>query len=103
VVDRDVVTFAGVMAILIPSFVVVVATVVIGFRALRSRPKQVSPGLDDERMVRLEQAVDAITLEMERVGEGQRYLTQLMSQRLPAANAPNSSNDLQRGRVITPH
>ncbi|HEY4132521.1 MAG TPA: hypothetical protein VGM50_18055 [Gemmatimonadaceae bacterium] len=101
--DRDVVTFAGVMAILIPSFAAVVATVVFGLRALRPRPKQIALAQDDERMARLEQAVDAIALEMERVGEGQRYLTQLMSQRLPAANAPNSSNDLQRGRVITPH
>jgi hypothetical protein len=105
VVDRDIQMFAAVMAVLIPSFAAVVATVVIGIRALRRRDDRravVAPA-DDERMRRLEQAVDAIALELERVGEGQRYLTQIMSQRLPASNSTNAVADVQRGRIITPH
>ncbi|MDQ6690549.1 MAG: hypothetical protein M3Z18_08575 [Gemmatimonadota bacterium] len=47
----------------------------------------------DERLARVEQAVESIAIEMERIGEGQRYVTKLLSesgqplpaQRLPAA------------------
>ena len=35
----------------------------------------------EARMARVEQAVDAIALEVERVGEGQRYLTRLLAER----------------------
>jgi hypothetical protein len=116
-VDNDVATFAAVMAILVPSFAIVVATVVLGIRSLRRKEDSraaLSP-IDVERMARLEQAVDAIALELERVGEGQRYLTQIMSQRLPASIASIESMsshpsqpasgpaESQRGRVITPH
>ena len=36
-----------------------------------------------ERLSRIEQAVDAIAVEVERVGEGQRYVTQLFSGQAP--------------------
>lgn len=36
---------------------------------------------ESSRLAKLEQAVDAIALETERVGEGQRYLTRLMTDR----------------------
>jgi hypothetical protein len=39
---------------------------------------QLSPAVED-RLNRLEQGVDAIAIEMERVSEGQRYLTKLLS------------------------
>ena len=32
----------------------------------------------DERMSRLEQAMDAVAVEVERVGEGQRYVTRVL-------------------------
>lgn len=43
----------------------------------------------DERMERLEQAVDAIALEIERVGEAQRYQTKVLSEAnlMPAMSA----------------
>jgi hypothetical protein len=37
--------------------------------------------LADERLVRIEQAVDAIALEVERIAEGQRFLTKLQTDR----------------------
>jgi hypothetical protein len=40
--------------------------------------KQVTVG-DDDRMRRLEQAVDSIAIEVERISEGQRFLTKLHS------------------------
>lgn len=36
-------------------------------------------GGDDDRMRRLEQAVDSIAIEVERISEGQRFLTRLHS------------------------
>ncbi|MBK6489378.1 MAG: hypothetical protein IPF98_21560 [Gemmatimonadetes bacterium] len=40
-------------------------------------PAPMSPDLDD-RLIRLEQAVDAVAVEVERVGEGQRYVTRIL-------------------------
>lgn len=54
--------------------------------------------VSDERMARLENAVDAIAVEVERISEGQRFATRLLSeqsQRLPPS--------LQSGKVDTPH
>ena len=57
--------------------------------------------VDEDRMARLEQAVEAIALEVERISEGQRFTTKLLSERaagerLPVAPTPEA------GRV-TPH
>lgn len=46
-------------------------------RATAPRPKP-SPA-DNERLERLEQAVDTIAIEIERVAEGQRYVTKLLT------------------------
>lgn len=43
----------------------------------------------DERLARIEQAVEAIAVEMERIGEGQRFVTRLLSER--AAPSPQTS------------
>jgi len=55
----------------------------------------------EERLARLEQTMDAVAIEMERVGEGQRFLTKVFSQQreLPGGAPPSSSPP----RVITPH
>jgi hypothetical protein len=47
----------------------------------------------DERLARVEQAVESIALEIERIGEGQRYVTKLLNepgQQLPAQRLPAS-------------
>lgn len=41
-----------------------------------------------ERMVRLEQSVDAIAVEIERISEGQRFVTKLLSEKVPALSPP---------------
>jgi hypothetical protein len=38
----------------------------------------------DERLARVEQAVEAIAIEIERVSEGQRYVTKLLDERAQA-------------------
>jgi hypothetical protein len=43
----------------------------------------------DERIARFEQAMDAIAVEVERIGEGQRFLTRLLAERpMPASSRP---------------
>ena len=56
---------------------------------------QISPQID-QRLERLEAGVDAIAIEIERVTEGQRFVTRLLSEqdsreKLPASSGPISS------------
>ena len=46
-------------------------------RQLASRGQ---PAIGDERERQLEQAIDAIAVELERVGEGQRFVTKLLAE-----------------------
>jgi len=80
VVDPDVVEFAQVMTIIGTFAVVMIGCVIVGFKVLTRRPPE-RPALDDNRLQPLEQAVDAIALEVERISEGQRFTTRLLAQR----------------------
>ncbi|MBA2684013.1 MAG: hypothetical protein H0U66_05955 [Gemmatimonadaceae bacterium] len=42
----------------------------------------------DARLARVEQAVESIAIEMERVSEGQRFVTKLLIDRAPPAQLP---------------
>jgi hypothetical protein len=55
---------------------------------LDTQATKASPSSD--RMDRLEQAVDAIALELERVGEGQRFVTKILSERRRDDRTPPS-------------
>jgi hypothetical protein len=46
---------------------------------LRSSPPS------DERLERIEQAIEAMAIEVERISEGQRFVTRLLSDRTPEA------------------
>lgn len=78
-----------------PIFIVfilfVLAPVAIGFvwRSFRRQsPATLPPGWTEhlQRMERLEQAVDTVALEIERISEGQRFLTKALADRLPLQN-----------------
>jgi len=58
-------------------------------RIWRGRSPIVAPKTDElaPRMDRLEHAVDAIAIEIERIAEGQRFVTKIFTER-PAANVP---------------
>lgn len=56
----------------------------------------------EERMARLEQAVEAIALEVERISEGQRFTTKLLSERA-AAEPLRGLQSSEPPRRITPH
>jgi hypothetical protein len=100
--NPDVSEFAQVMAIIVGSVaslvvVALVARVLWRFGTPKS-PEELAAPRDDERMQRLETAVDAIAIEVERISEGQRFVVGLLSEGTPARRA-----ELKAGRVITPH
>jgi hypothetical protein len=47
-----------------------------------------SPALSEARLARIEQAVEAIALEVERISEGQRFTTRLLSEQSRQAQKP---------------
>ena len=56
-------------------------------KRLELKKESLSSGAIDQRLERIEQAVDAIAIEMERVSEGQRFTTKLIADRVPPASA----------------
>jgi hypothetical protein len=107
--DNDVLVFAQVMTVIVASVGSFVA-IGLGARMLwragsRVKPKIQQP-VDEARMERLEAAVDAIAIEVERISESQRFTVNLLSDRLPArpldrvGELPSPSSGK---RVNTPH
>ena len=64
-------------------------------RANQQRSQLADPGVD-ERLYRIEQAVDAMALEIERMAESQRFTARLLSERLPT---PDALPGAERGRT----
>ena|SRR5665647_13517 len=61
-------------------------------------------GASDERLARLEQAVESIAIEIERVSEGQRFVTKLMSEKAqPVLGEAGAVMPVQARRIDTPH
>ena len=80
----------------------VIRGAIVGWRRRRTT---VAPALGEERLSRIEQAIESVTLEMERVSEAQRFTSQLLLDRLPARQ-PDQLQSRIAGRVpgtITPH
>ena len=64
-------------------------------RAREQQGRIGDPGVE-HRLDRIEQAVDAIAIEVERMTESQRFTTRLLSERLPTPEALPGS---ERGRT----
>ena len=62
---------------------------------------EVLPVISEDRFARLEQAVDAISLEIERISEGQRFTTKLLADRAQSERADQGR--INESRQITPH
>ncbi|MEK6612452.1 MAG: hypothetical protein AABZ29_06695 [Gemmatimonadota bacterium] len=75
--------------VLVPiAFFFTVVALVLGIplvrAVVRKADRQSLPGGDartDDRLARIEAAVDAIAIEVERISEGQRFTTKLLSER----------------------
>jgi len=61
----------------------------VGARQLMTR--RVSSPIDESRADRLEQGIDVIALEVEKISEGQRYVTKILNEKLAASIGPGEA------------
>jgi hypothetical protein len=80
--------------VLVPiSFFAMVVAIVLGVPLVRARVRErerqslgaVPDAQAAERLARIEAAVEAIAIEVERISEGQRFTTKLLSERAPGS------------------
>ena len=109
--DGDVLAFAQVMTVIVFS-AAGLGAIVLGGRILwrlgaRTGRPAVAPSAaaSDARLERLEHAVEAIAIEVERISEGQRFTVALLSERLPTGAAERGSlgAGAPPSRANTPH
>lgn len=88
--DGDVLAFANVMLVIVLSVAAFVG-IGLGARILwrwgSLRESTRGQRLDDDRMQRLELAVDSIAIEVERISEAQRFMLGLLSDPTPSSRA----------------
>jgi hypothetical protein len=96
--------------IIVPATFGIPAAVVLAFRWFRHKEQMatLAPGRDhtagvEARLERMEQVMDAMAVEIERIGEGQRFVTKLLAERNAPLAEPAAPSALPRGRVNTPH
>jgi len=79
--DRDVVNFAGVMVIIIGSIGALgyMTTALMRSFGRAKQPPALPQQRFDEQFAQLQQSVDAIAVEVERIAEAQRFSTKLLS------------------------
>jgi hypothetical protein len=83
--------------------------VLFGVGAQRLMARQRAPlrgAIGDDREKRLEQAIDAMAVELERVGEGQRFVTKLLAERgleLDRSSPPRPPSSVPASRVPPPN
>jgi hypothetical protein len=63
-----------------------VAAMFFSWRRSNASADSAGPSFNDARLSRLEHAVDAIALEVERISEGQRFTTKLLSEQAKQRN-----------------
>lgn len=83
--DPDIYGFAVVAAVIVAS-IASMAVIFVGTRIAlqRTRPREIAR-IDDDRFARLEQAIDTMAIEIERMSEAQRFTAKLLSERAPAS------------------
>lgn len=86
-IDEDMVGVVAVMAMFMMIPIVIAHT-----RRIwrRPQPARALPPATEGRLERIEQAVEAIAVEVERVSEGQRFVTRLMSEKQPSLSLPRT-------------
>jgi cell division protein FtsL len=89
--DRDVFNFAGVMVVCLATLWGLTVIWTRTRRDLRGQkqPQQLKTDNMDERFLQLQQSVDAIAVEVERIAEGQRFSARLLAESSrPASYSP---------------
>jgi hypothetical protein len=89
------VSFFGALAVTVRSIALV------WMKHLEGRRASAPHSLIEQRLERIEAAVDVVAVEVERIAEAQRFAARLAAERTPGSlPAPGSGPD---GRTITPH
>ncbi|HKO16538.1 MAG TPA: hypothetical protein VJU87_09875 [Gemmatimonadaceae bacterium] len=91
--------------------IVILVRMLIGYRLKMADRRGLSPAAAasiDARLERLEQAMDTLAVELERLGEGQRFTTKLLAERgaaggTGAASGAGGESVRAPQRSITPH
>jgi hypothetical protein len=84
--DPDVLSFAQVAAIIVMMVGSLAGIAVVAVPALvRGTKRQMSPPPQDDRLEHLQQSVDAIAVEVERIAEAQRFTARLLAERTEAS------------------
>jgi len=78
--DPDVYTFLAVCGGIVFT-VGALVTIGVAARVRLLRAERGGPRIDEDRLRHLEQSVDAIAIEIERISENQRFTTKLLSDR----------------------
>jgi hypothetical protein len=97
---------AQIRGIEIGGFVLMIPIVLAFARRIwvRSGPRTASFDFDaSPRLQRMEQAIESIALEVERIGEAQRFTTKLLAERQPDAAARLAPTPRREPGIITPH
>jgi hypothetical protein len=94
--DPDILSFFQVCAAIVMT---VGALSAIGITArvilLRAQRASQAPRIDENRLRHLEEAVDAIAIEIERISEGQRFTTKLLSEQSAERGAQSAERGAQ--------
>ncbi len=93
----------AVMAIAFFSAIAITAVSIaaVWIKRINARREIEPTGAVSERLERIEAAVDAISIEVERISEAQRFSARLLAEGEAARHAPPAR--AAQGRVITPH
>ena len=79
--DPGIVVMLGTVSVATVMVVRVIAGTIIKLRQSAPRSAEVPhPAMSEDRMARLEASVEAIAIEVERISEGQRFTTKLLSE-----------------------
>jgi len=79
--DPDVGTLAQVAVIIVATASSLATVAVLAFKAMVRTRRLPPPALQDDRLEHLQQSVDAIAVEVERIAEAQRFSAKLLAER----------------------
>jgi hypothetical protein len=82
--------FVLVLVLLIPSSMAFARRIWRGRPA--PQPRDTRDDMSSKRMERMEQAIDAIAIEIERVSEGQRFVTKVLAERMPGVGTAGAAD-----------
>ena len=71
-------------------------------RRIEARTTKAAPDAIEQRLARIENAVDVIAVEVERIAEAQRFSARLEAER-ETRRVANPATPAREGRVVTPH